>query len=127
MEQGINLESYEQSGNVWHPKAHQAEGRWRIEVQGDSLLFRLGADFRTDWGPDVKLYLVTQAVEQIGIRDQLGDSGTSIGLIQAFEGAQDYVLPEVHRFGEFRAIMLHCQRYSAVWCGTAINVQKQEG
>lgn len=115
------LQDHEQTGSVWHPKAHRAEGSWRIEAQGDGLVFRLGADFRTDWGPDVKLYLVTQEIEEIGIRDQLGDSGTPIGPIQAFEGAQDYALPEVHRFAEFRAIMLHCQRYSAVWCGTEIN------
>jgi hypothetical protein len=114
-------QSYEQTGSIWHPKAHSAQGSWKIKSAESSLIFRLGADFSTDWGPDVKLYLVTQSVEEIGIRDQLGDSGTLIATLKAFEGAQDYLLPEVHRFSEFRAIMLHCERYSAVWCGTAIN------
>lgn len=117
------LRIVEQSGNVWHPKAHRAEGSWKIEAADGGLVFRLGADFRTDWGPDVKLYLVTQRIGEIGIRDQLGDSGTPIGLIHAFEGAQDYPLPEVDRIADFRAIMLHCERYSAVWCGTAINTE----
>jgi hypothetical protein len=103
------------------PKAHSAQGNWKIEASESGLIFRLGADFHTDWGPDVKLDLVTQTIEEIGIRDQLGDSGTFIETLQAFEGAQDYLLPEAHRFNEFRAIMLHCERYSAVWCGTAIN------
>lgn len=63
----MSLQGHEQSGSVWHPKAHRAEGSWRIEARGDNLLFRLGADFRTDWGPDVKLYLVTQEIGEIGI------------------------------------------------------------
>ncbi|MBO6901785.1 MAG: DM13 domain-containing protein [Rhizobiaceae bacterium] len=119
----MDLRDLEQSGSDWHPKAHDATGAWRIVADDCRLWLKLGADFRTDWGPDVKLYLVAQAVGDIGVRDQLGDSGTLIGPIQAFEGAQEYALPAIDRFAGFRAIMLHCQRYSAVWCGIEINLQ----
>ena len=119
----MDLKGFEQAGSAWHPKAHAATGAWRIAADDNRLWLKLGADFRTDWGPDVKLYLVTQPVGEIGIRDQLGDSGTLIGPFQAFADAQEYALPAVDRFAGFRAIMLHCQRYSAVWCGIEINLQ----
>ena len=117
----MKLDGFVQSGSLWQPKAHRAEGVWRIDAQDDGLIFRLGTDFRTDPGPDVKLYLVTQRVQDIGVRDQLADSGAFVGLLKSFEGTQTYTLPDVHRFADFRAIMLHCERYSAVWCGVDIN------
>lgn len=117
----MNLNAFEQSGNDWEPKAHSAEGAWQINVQDNGLILGLGADFRTDPGPDVKLYLITRRVQEVGLRDQLSESGTFVGLLQAFEGAQQYALPDPHRFGAYRAIMLHCERYSAVWCGVNIN------
>lgn len=45
----MDLESFAQADRDWHPKAHRAEGGWRIEADGQALAFRLDADFRTDW------------------------------------------------------------------------------
>lgn len=42
-------QSYEHTGSVWHPKAHSAEGNWKIEAAESGLIFQLGADFHIDW------------------------------------------------------------------------------
>ncbi|MDD9911389.1 MAG: DM13 domain-containing protein [Ahrensia sp.] len=116
----MSLKQHEQSGNVWHPKEHKAEGHWRIEADGDALILHLEDDFRTDSGPDVKLYLSRKSVHDIGNQERVEDNGVLIALLQSFDGAQDYTLPKVDDFGVFKSLMLHCEKYTAVWCGAEL-------
>ena len=40
--------------------------------------------------------------------------------MSAFSGAQSYDLGDGAGFDRYRAIVLHCEAYSAVWCGVAL-------
>lgn len=116
----MDLEHYEQSGRDWVKKLYDAKGGWRIVAENGQLRLEFDEAFETRPGPDVKIYLSARPIDEIGPRDQVADHATFVSLMSAFSGAQSYDLGDGAGFDRYRAIVLHCEAYSAVWCGVAL-------
>lgn len=105
----------------WVPKVYDATGTWSIEEDDGRYKFVLGADFKTGYGPDVKVYLTKVKLEDIQNRDPVNEQGIFLGALQSFSGAQEYDLPADINLAEYNSIVIHCKRFSVVWNGVDLN------
>ncbi|MAZ22974.1 MAG: hypothetical protein CMN19_17810 [Roseovarius sp.] len=116
----MTLAQYEQTGRDWIKKLYEAQGGWRIAAEDGQLRLHLDADFTTRPGPDVKIYLSARPIVDIGNRDQVADHARFVATLAKFSGAQSFDLGDGTGFDRYRAVVLHCEAYSAVWCGVAL-------
>lgn len=118
----MELKAYEQSGNTWVNKTYSVRGGWNIAVDGEGLVLNLERDFQTGDGPDLRVYVTSQDIAEIGSRDRADRHPTAvqIGIMPRAQGEQSYLLP-TENFSQYRSILIHCKAYSVVWGGFAIN------
>lgn len=109
----------QQNSTEWVGKTYQVNGHWSIDTVDSQQYFLLGDDFSTNPGPDVKVYLTTLPIDQIGPRDAVDQTEgvVFLGPLQAAKGAQRYPIPAEVDLADFKSIVLHCKAYSVVWGG----------
>lgn len=105
----------------WTPKTYTVNGSWSIQEQAGKRFVKLGEDFQTSPGPDVKLYLSPIPISEIGDRDSINLGGLFLGKLQAFSGAQQYEIPSSTQLDQYKSLVIHCEKYSVVWGGAALS------
>lgn len=97
-------------------KTFSLKGSVSIEQRGDQTVLVFSDNFRTKNGPDLKLFLSKNSVDQA-----TGDNATSdavrLGVLKSNRGAQEYVLPEGVTLSDYASLLVHCEAYSKLWGG----------
>ncbi|MCM5662207.1 DM13 domain-containing protein [Galbibacter mesophilus] len=117
-----SLCSYSQDGNSWVGKVYSVKGSWSIVENDGSYLFKLGGNFNTLPGPELKLYLSPVHITEIKDRDAIHEQGgVFIAELKSNKGSQQYKLPEGVRLEDFQSLVIHCEKFSVVWGGIDLN------
>ncbi len=91
--------------------AHTTSGMasW-LSVDNKQVLYL--KQFKTDAGPDLKVYLS---------KDLAGSLFISLGELKAFSGDQEYVIPMNVNKSDYKYVLIWCQRYSVLFGSAQIN------
>jgi hypothetical protein len=97
-------------------KAHQTSGRATIYKSPDGKLYLRLTDFMTSNGPDVHLVLARsddKGLEQEIVKVGLDD--VELGPLKGNQGDQNYDLPASTDLNKYRAVVVYCERFHAVF------------
>ena len=100
-------------------KERKIQGHWEIAKVGKKHILRLGEDFDTKSGPDLKVIFSTQSVQSASGESALKD-GKIIAPLKDDEGSQSYDLGADFQLKKYRSILIHCEEYTKLWGGTAL-------
>jgi hypothetical protein len=96
--------------------AETIKGTWSIETRDAGTYLVLHDDFRTTSGPDLKVFLSKQNVNDVRDANATRDA-IKLGPLQKARGGQSYKLPDDVTVSDFTSILIHCERYSHFWGG----------
>ncbi len=97
-------------------KAHQTSGRATIYKSPDGKLYLRLTGFMTSNGPDVHIVLARsddKGLEQEIVKSGLND--VELGPLKGNQGDQNYDLPASTDLNEYRAVVVYCERFHAVF------------
>ncbi|QLE01190.1 DM13 domain-containing protein [Galbibacter sp. BG1] len=107
-----------QEGSEWVEKVYSIKGNWSIVENDGKFMFRLGSNFNTLPGPELKLYLSPKGIHEINERDAVHQQGgLLIAELQSNKGRQEYPFPEGTNLADFKSLVIHCEKFSVVWGG----------
>lgn len=107
------------SGSQWVKKKNKVQGHWEIAKVGKRHVIRLGSDFKTKKGPDLKLVLSPLTIEQARDANAL-NGGRVLPLLESPKGAQEFEVPEGVDLSGFQSLLIHCEQYTKLWGGVAL-------
>ena len=87
-------------------------GEGSVSVYDDAVV--LGADFKVEPGPDLKVYLVAKTKVRTS-QDVLDATHVSLGALQAPEGGQTYALPAGVKLADYPSVVIWCETYSVLF------------
>jgi hypothetical protein len=79
----------------------------------------LSDDFNTKNGPDLKLFLSPNKVENLTGKTALNQA-VRLSVLKSNKGGQDYVIPVTIDITEFGSILIHREAFSVLWGGANI-------
>lgn len=91
--------------------AKRTSGAVQIEERADGRYLVFSGDFRTGSGPDVLVLLHREGAP----RSYGADDYVSLGLVQAFRGAQSYRLPDDLDLADFESVVLWCREFNVTF------------
>jgi len=97
-------------------KAHPTRGRATIYKSPDGKLYLRLTGFMTSNGPDVHVVLARsddKGLEQQIVKGGLND--VELGPLKGNQGDQNYDLPASADLNEYRAVVVYCERFHAVF------------
>jgi hypothetical protein len=97
-------------------KAHQTSGRATIYKNPDGKLYLRLTGFMTSNGPDVHIVLARsddKSLEQEIVKGGLND--VELGPLKGNRGDQNYDLPASTDLNDYRAVVVYCERFHAVF------------
>jgi hypothetical protein len=97
-------------------KTHRTSGRATIYKSPDGKLYLRLTDFTTSNGPDVHVVLARsddKGLEQDIVKDGLDD--VELGPLKGNQGDQNYDLPASTDLNAYRATVVYCERFHAVF------------
>jgi len=86
---------------------HSGEGGMTITETKDGAVLAFDDNFKTSEGPDLFVYLSSNAADQ-GLGDYV-----SLGTLQSISGAQAYALPTNYK--EYKTVVVWCREFSATF------------
>ena len=99
------------SSTFWKKGSNKIEGLYRVVERPDGTrVVRLGKDFRTKAGPDLKIVLSPLSFDEV-TRKNVFDGGLVLGLLKSNEGEQEFAVPENTDLNRYRSIAIHCERH----------------
>lgn len=112
------------AGNVlhqgsWTKKGFDIDGKWQIVDDGGKRFVVLSDDFRTKKAPDLKIFLSTKPLAQI-TGSNATQQATLVAKLKSHKGAQRYEIPASTNLGNFKTVIIHCEKYSKLWGGAAL-------
>ncbi|CAM2069874.1 DM13 domain-containing protein [Sulfidibacter corallicola] len=97
-------------------KEKDIRGSFTVKDIGGKKVLRLGSDFKTKNGPDLKIVLSPKTfAEANGKNAMVG--GFVVGPLKATKGTQSYPLPAKIDLSRYKAVLVHCEKYSVLWGG----------
>jgi len=97
-------------------KAHATSGRATIYEATEGQRYLRLSDFTTSNGPDVHVLLARagdQGLDQAIVRGNL--DGFELGALKGNQGDQNYDLPANADLNQYRAVVIYCERFHAVF------------
>ena len=105
------------SGNKWADKQYSVSGGWSIVEDQGNYFLQLSDDFKTSKGPDLKLFLTTKPIAEIGNREAIEKHSLFVANLKSPKGEQRYQLPDGVNPSDFKGFAIHCEEFSVVWGG----------
>lgn len=102
--------------DAWKGKAHQTSGRATIYKSSDGKQYLRLTDFTTSNGPDVHVLLARgddKSLEQEIVKGDL--DSVELGSLKGNQGDQNYDLPGSADLNKYRAVVIYCERFHAVF------------
>lgn len=109
----------EQKTGTWVKKDYKITGQWSIEQRGDQQVILFNEQFKTKKGPDLKLFLSPQSIDEVTGRTATNNA-VFIAELKSSHGSQEYVLPAGIDVRNFRSLVIHCEQFSVLWGGTSL-------
>lgn len=103
----------ERSG-TWSKKSHSIKGTWTID--GDTLSLE---GFSTKRAPDLKIFLSPKPLAELNNKNAT-DGALLVAKLKSAKGDQSYTLPDGADLSKFKTVIVHCERYSKLWGGSAL-------
>lgn len=100
-------------------KRYELSGDWQVIEQDGRTLIRFGESFRTQGGPDLKVFLSPLTIDEAS-GDNATEGALLLGALSDTAGTQDYALPEGTTLDDFQSVLVHCEAYSVLWGGGAL-------
>ncbi|MCB9640932.1 MAG: DM13 domain-containing protein [Myxococcales bacterium] len=106
------------SQGPFQSSAHPTQGTAKIVKEGDKLFVELGEDFKTDPGPDLKVYLTA---------DTVGDANKgaflSLGPLTSVTGKQRYeiTLQTGQTIETYKAVSIWCEAFQVIFGYATLN------
>ena len=101
---------------VWTKKAAAIKGSWRIVEDNGRLYLELDEDFKTKKAPDLKVFLSPRPLSDLdGATAPQG--AALIGALSSHKGKQRLAVPASIKLGDFRTLIIHCEKYDKLWGG----------
>lgn len=112
------------AGNVlhqgtWTKKGFDIDGQWQIVDEGGKRYVVLNDAFRTKNAPDLKIFLSAKPLAQI-TGSNATQQATLVAKLKSNKGAQRYEIPAGTNLGNFKTLIIHCEKYSKLWGGAAL-------
>ena len=87
--------------------------------ENGQTIVRFSDDFKTKNGPDLKIFLSPQSIEQVNGETAI-DGAVLLGELKSKKGSQDYVVLAGVNLADFSSVLIHCEAYSILWGGGAL-------
>ncbi len=116
----ISSAAFAQKGNTWSKKNYNITGNWSIETTNGKTYLVLHDDFRTSKGPDLKLFVAKKSTAAVKKNDAVETYGVFIAALKSNKGKQKYLLPSSVSIGDYKSLIIHCEKYTKVWGATSI-------
>ncbi len=104
----------------WVKKSYRIQGEWQIVSRDDARFIVFNEDFKTKKGPDLKIYLSKMPIADIE-DDDVEPSSIKIAALKSNKGHQEYALPADIDLDEYRSMLIHCEAYTHLWGGAALD------
>ena len=103
----------------WTKKTAKASGEWTIIEEDGGRFIELSDSFKTKNAPDLALYVSPLSVGEL--KNKNAEQGAvKIAQLTSHKGAQRYELPADLDLAEFTSVMIHCKKYTKLWCASAL-------
>lgn len=100
-------------------KSKRLQGGWHIETRGERQFLILDDSFRAANGPDLKIFLSPQTLDQVTGKTAV-NGAINIGELKKTRGAQEYELPEGLDLADYQSVLVHCEKFAVLWGGGAL-------
>ena len=107
------------NSGAWVAKSKAIKGGWSIEKRGDQHVITFNEKFKTKGGPDLKVFLSPQSIDQVTGRNAT-NGAELVAVLKSTRGSQEYVLPSNIDVNSFNSLLIHCEQYSVLWGGANI-------
>ncbi len=104
----------------WIRKDYDIAGEWEIVSRDNARFIVFDEDFATTAGPDLRIYLSTMPIADIGDNDVKPPSSIEIAILKSNKGAQEYALPANIDLDKYSSMLIHCKRHAHLWGGAAL-------
>jgi hypothetical protein len=98
----------------WTAKGFDVDGTWKIIRDGGKTFVVLDDAFNTKSAPDLKIFLSPNAASGLDNRNATQGSAL-VAVLQSNRGAQRYEVPAGVDVSRYRAIVIHCEKYTKLW------------
>lgn len=103
-------------GGDFVQKQKSIKGSWEIQQRGEQTVIVFGDDFKAKRGPDLKVFLSPNSVDDLTGKTAT-DGAVLISALSSNKGGQEYVVPEGIELSDYESILVHCEAYSVLWGG----------
>ena len=107
------------NSGTWVTKSKAIKGGWSIEKRGDQHVITFNEKFKTKGGPDLKVFLSPQSIDQVTGRNAT-NGAELVAVLKSTRGSQEYVLPANIVVSSFNSLLIHCEQFSVLWGGANI-------
>ena len=107
------------AGGTWTTKGYAVKGTWTIVSEEGKPKLLLDEAFETKNAPDLKLFLSPLAVDELTSRNAM-EGALLIAPLDNPKGAQSYSLPQETNLQAYKAVILHCERYTKLWAAAPL-------
>lgn len=108
----------DQAGN-WVSKKYSIDGGWTISTSGDKTLISFDDGFKTKRGPDLKIFLSKQSINDVTGKTATSDA-VLVAELKSNKGSQTYELPAGINLSDYQSLLIHCEEFSVLWGGAEI-------
>lgn len=99
---------------TWTAKGFDVDGTWKIVREGGKTWVVLDEAFHTKSAPDLKIFLSPNAAASLDNRNATQGSQL-VAVLSSNRGAQRYEVPAGVDIQRFRALVIHCEKYTKLW------------
>ena len=108
-----------ETSRKWVGKGYSIDGGWNITEENGKKILRFDQNFSTHQGPDLKVYLSRESLQNVKGRT-VSQSSILISPLKSPKGAQEYELPASLNLDEFSSVLIHCETYAHLWGGGSL-------
>ena len=116
----VQLAEKAQPRGAFVRKQKSISGDWSVVTVDGQTVIRFYDNFRARSGPDLKVFLSPQSVDQVSGKTAT-NGAVLLGKLKSTKGTQDYVVPEGVTITNFGSVLVHCEAYSVLWGGGALS------
>lgn len=97
-------------------KRYNIKGTWNVTEKDGQKVIEFNDDFKTKGGPDLKIYLSSNAISDLNSGDVEGTS-LKLSVLKSNKGAQSYIIPAEVNLSDYKSVVIHCEAFSVLWGG----------
>ena len=102
------------ASGTWAKKSKKASGAWSIVEKDGKRVLQLDEKFKTSKAPDLKIVFSPHSAEAASNKNAL-EGGRVLSLLKSAKGAQKYELPTDLDPGQYKSVLIHCEKYTKLW------------